>query len=68
MARLPRVSPVNVLQHITQRGSNRQAYFVSERDFASYVNWLKKYLIDIHAWILMTNHVHLLCTFCALCA
>jgi putative transposase len=66
MARLPRVSPVGVPQHIIQRGNNRQVCFASEQDFASYVSWLKeyskKYLVDIHAWVLMTNHVHLLCT------
>jgi putative transposase len=51
MSRLPRVSSLNVPQHIIQRGSNRQACFASEQDFASYVNWLKeyskKYLVDI---------------------
>ena len=66
MARLPRVSPVNVPQHIIQRGNNRQACFASAQDFASYVIWLKeyakKYFVDIHAWVLMSNHVHLLCT------
>lgn len=66
MARLPRVSPVNVPQHIIQRGNNRQACFASAQDFASYVNGLteyaKKYFVDIHAWVLMSNHVHLLCT------
>ena len=66
MARLPWVSPVNMPQHIIQRGSNRQICFASEQDFASYVSWLKKYskkyCVDIHAWVLMTNHVHLLCT------
>ncbi|MFT4725492.1 MAG: putative transposase [Colwellia sp.] len=63
MARLPRVSPVNVPQHIVQLGNNRQACFASEQDFARYVNWLKeyskKYFVDIHAWVLMTHHVHL---------
>jgi putative transposase len=53
MARLPRVSPVKVPQHIIKRGNNRQACFASEQDFARYVNWLKeyskKYLVDIHA-------------------
>ena len=32
----------------------------------AYLDWLKeyskKYSIDVHAWVLMTNHVHLLCT------
>lgn len=66
MARLPRVSPVNVPQHIIQRGNNRQICFASEQDFASYASWLKeyskKYFVDIHAWVFMNNHVHLLCT------
>jgi len=38
----------------------------SEQDFAAYANWLKEYAkkfqVDLHAWVLMTNHVHLLCT------
>jgi len=66
MARLPRVSPIGVPQHVIQRGNNRQLCFVREQDFAAYVSWLKeyskKYHVDIHAWVLMTNHVHLLCT------
>ena len=66
MARLSRVCPVGIPQHIIQRGNNRQVCFASEQDFAAYVSWLKdyakKYQVDIHAWVLMTNHVHLLCT------
>ena len=66
MARLPRVCPVGIPQHIIQRGNNRQVCFASEQDFAAYASWLKdyskKYQVDIHAWVLMTNHVHLLCT------
>jgi len=66
MARLPRVCPVGVPQHVIQRGNNRQVCFASEQDFAAYAGWLKeyskKYQVEIHAWVLMTNHVHLLCT------
>ncbi|WP_340124516.1 transposase [Methylobacter svalbardensis] len=66
MARLIRVAPVGVPQHIIQRGNNRQVCFVSEEDMAAYVGWLKKYSkeneVAIHAWVFMTNHVHLLCT------
>ncbi len=66
MARLPRVSPIGVPQHIIQRGNNHQICFASEQDFTAYIGWLKKYAtkyeIEIHAWVLMTNHVHLLCT------
>ncbi len=66
MARLSRVSPISISQHIVQRGNNRQVCFGSDEDMKAYLNWLKefskKYLVDIHAWVLMTNHVHLLCT------
>lgn len=66
MARLPRISPVDVPVHIIQRGNNRQICFAAEEDYAAYVGWLteyaKKYKVDVHAWVLMTNHVHLLCT------
>lgn len=66
MARLPRVCPAGIPQHVIQRGNNRQVCFASEQDFAAYANWLKEYAkklqVDLHAWVLMTNHVHLLCT------
>ena len=66
MARLPRILPVGVPVHIIQRGNNRQVCFVSAEDHEAYAGWLKeyskKYKVDIHAWVMMTNHVHLLCT------
>ena len=66
MARLTRVAPVGAAQHIMQRGNNRQVCFTSEEDMKAYLNWLKelskKHQVDVHAWVLMTNHVHLLCT------
>ena len=66
MARLSRLCPVGIPQHVIQRGNNRQVCFAGEQDFAAYAGWLKdaaqKYEVDIHAWVLMTNHVHLLCT------
>ena len=65
MARLPRVSPIGIPQHIIQRRNNQQLCFVSEQGFVAYVHWLKEYAVkfnvDVHAWVLMTNHVHLLC-------
>ena len=61
MARLVRVSPVGVPQHIVQRGNNRQVCFGGEEDMKAYLNWLKefskKYNVDVNAWVLMTNHV-----------
>jgi len=66
MSRLPRVCPVGVTQHVIQRGNNRQICFGRQEDYFAYVGWLKefsiKFSVDIHAWVLMTNHVHLLCT------
>lgn len=66
MARLPRITPVGVPVHIIQRGNDRKVCFGSDEDMVAYIHWLKdyakKYVVDIHAWVLMTNHVHLLCT------
>ena len=52
--------------HIFQRGNNRQVIFTSDEDIAAYANWLEKgaakYGVEVHAWVFMTNHVHLLAT------
>jgi putative transposase len=49
-----------------QRGNNRQAVFYDEQDYRAYLKWLKegaeRYGCAIHAYVLMTNHVHLLVT------
>lgn len=66
MARLPRICLPGIPQHVIQRGNNRQVCFASDEDFAAYAYWLheysKKYHVSIHAWVFMTNHVHLLMT------
>ena len=66
MARLPRFCPAGHAQHIIQRGNNRQICFVCEQDFAIYACWLHEYSLEfdvaVHAWVFMTNHVHLLVT------
>jgi len=66
MPRKPRFSPLGLPQHIIQRGNNRQVCFGREEDFSAYLGWLKqfsvKFDVSVHAWVLMTNHVHLLCT------
>ncbi len=66
MSRLHRVAPIGVTQHVIQRGNNRQICFGGEADMVAYIAWLKEYSckfgVDVHAWVLMTNHVHLLCT------
>jgi len=66
MARLPRLNIPNIPQHVVQRGNNRQVCFFSKQDYAVYLDKLKdcsrKYRVDVHSFILMTNHVHLLMT------
>lgn len=66
MARLPRISPVDVPVHLIQRGNNRQRCFDADADYAAYLGWLAGYAkrchVEVHAWVLMSNHVHLLCT------
>lgn len=66
MARLQRISPLGIPQHIIQRGNNRQVCFACEQDMAFYASLLdeysKKFSVAVHAWAFMTNHVHLLAT------
>jgi len=66
MARLRRIAPLGVPQHIIQRGNNRQVCFVCDQDMAIYANLLdeysQKFSVAIHAWVFMTNHIHLLVT------
>lgn len=66
MPRKPRVSIPGVPEHVIQRGNNRQVIFASDGDMKAYVTWLRDYAkqfeVAIHAWVLMTNHVHRLCT------
>lgn len=66
MARLQRLYLPGCAQHIIQRGNNREACFYDEADYKAYLSFLKeaaqKYRVNIHAFVLMTNHVHLLVT------
>ena len=66
MPRRPRIKLAGIPQHIVQRGINREACFFAEEDYHCYLHWLMKSAADwrctIHAYVLMTNHVHLLVT------
>jgi putative transposase len=66
MPRLPRLSVPSYPQHITQRGNNRQPSFLAADDYRFYLTCLgealSKYRVQLHAYVLMTNHVHLLMT------
>ena len=66
MARLPRFVLPGQPQHVIQRGNNRQDIFRAKGDYHYYLEKLgevaDKHQCDIHAYVLMTNHVHLLVT------
>ena len=66
MPRQARIIIPGVPLHIIQRGNNRQACFYNDRDYSNYLEWLGEYSqksnCTIHAYVLMTNHVHLLLT------
>ena len=66
MPRRPRIKLADIPQHIVQRGINREPCFFAEEDYHCYLHWLQKSAADwhcaIHAYVLMTNHVHLLVT------
>jgi len=66
MPRRPRITLPGVPLHLIQRGNNRQRCFFVDSDYRNYLDWLEEYAeccgCDIHAYTLMTNHVHLLVT------
>ena len=64
MARIARVIAPGLPHHVTQRGNRRQTTFFCDEDFQIYIDlmahWCAKYHVDIWAWCLMPNHVHLI--------
>ena len=66
MARLPRYVIPGQPQHIIQRGNNRQVIFRSEGDYQFFRDCLVeaagRFGLAIHAYVWMTNHIHLLAT------
>jgi putative transposase len=64
--RKPRFTLPGVPQHVIQRGNNREPCFLAEMDYRRYLEDLQtvaeKYRCRLHAYVLMTNHVHLLLT------
>ncbi len=66
MARRTRFRLPGVPQHLIQRGNNRQATFLADAHYRFYLDCLidaaRKYDCFTHAYVLMTNHVHLLAT------
>lgn len=66
MARLPRFVIPGQPQHVILRGNNRSDIFCADADYHFYLEKLqlacKAHGCDLHAYVLMTNHVHLLIT------
>jgi REP-associated tyrosine transposase len=66
MARHPRLILPGIALHVVQRGNDRNACFREDGDYLTYVAHLRylsrKYECEVHAYCLMTNHVHLLLT------
>ncbi len=64
MPRRPRLNLPAAPMHVIQRGNNRQATFFADEDYRFYLECLgdaaRRYACRIHAYVLMTNHVHLL--------
>jgi putative transposase len=64
MARLVRITAVNVSRHVTQRGNARQFLLASESERAVYLDLLHRYAklygLSILGYCLMSNHVHLI--------
>lgn len=65
MARLARSIIAGYPHHLIQRGNYDQAVFASDADYRRYLDWLhqnaERYGVEIWAYCLMPNHVHLIC-------
>lgn len=66
MPRQPRFKLADVPQHVVQRGNNRQPTFIIDSDYERYLEYLASasaaHRCEVHAYVLMPNHVHLLVT------
>ena len=66
MARLPRFVLPGHPQHVIIRGNNRDPVFNADEDYRFFLDKLleatRKHQCEVHAYVLMTNHVHLLVT------
>jgi putative transposase len=66
MPRIARAVIVDYPLHVVQRGINRSDCFFRESDYLTYLEYLRRFAerfgCSVHAYCLMTNHVHLLLT------
>jgi len=66
MARLPRLTVTGYPHHVILRGNDRQDIFRNTTDYQRMLDLFEQHSreqgVDIHAYVLMTNHLHLLRT------
>jgi putative transposase len=66
MPRKPRFYLPGIPVHIVQRGHSREPVFFENDDYVAYLDWLgeaaARYGCALHAYVLMTNHIHILAT------
>jgi putative transposase len=66
MARLSRLTLPGYPHHVIQRGNNHQAIFTTAADYQYLLRLIddnaQKFDVDVHAYVLMSNHFHLLAT------
>ena len=66
MARVARIVVPGLAHHVTQRGNRREAIFFKDGDHEIYKDLLAeqaaKYEVEVWAYCLMPNHVHLMMT------
>lgn len=64
MARIARVIAAGIPHHITQRGNRRMQTFFEDADYRAYIallaEWCRKCRIEVWAYCLLPNHVHLI--------
>jgi putative transposase len=64
MVRIARVIAAGIPHHVTQRGNRRMPTFFREEDYLAYLSlmaeWCRKCQVEIWAYCLMPNHVHLI--------
>ena len=64
MPRRPRIFVPGLPVHVIQRGNNRGQVFFGPKDAQKYLDWLREAAAEhglaVHAYVLMTNHIHLL--------
>jgi putative transposase len=66
MARPPRIYLPGVPVHVVQRGNDRASMFAEMADYECFRNCAiiatRRFGVAVHAYVLMTNHVHMLAT------